>query len=66
VPPGSIAIAGLQSVVYPYAIPGGWSVVARTPLTLFDARDDPPSLFAPGDRVRFVPISRTEFERRRR
>jgi inhibitor of KinA len=66
VPPGSIAIAGLQAVVYPYAIPGGWNVVARTPLTLFDARSDPPSLFAPGDRVRFVPISRAEFERRRR
>ena len=66
VPPGSIAIAGLQAVVYPYAIPGGWSVVARTPLTLFDARSDPPSLFGPGDRVRFVPISRAEFERRRR
>ena len=66
VPPGSIAIAGLQAVVYPYAIPGGWNVIARTPLTLFDARGDPPSLFRPGDRVRFVPISRAEFERRRR
>ena len=54
-----------QSVVYPYAISGGWNVVARTPLTLFDARGEPPSLFAPGDRVRFVPISRAEFERRR-
>jgi len=66
VPPGSIAIAGLQTVVYPYAIPGGWSVIGCTPLTLFDARGDPPSLFAPGDRVRFVPIGRAEFERRRR
>jgi len=65
VPPGSIAIAGLQAVVYPYAIPGGWNVVARTPLTLFDARREPPSLFEAGDRVRFVPISRAEFERRR-
>jgi len=66
VPPGSIAIAGLQAVVYPYAIPGGWNVLARTPLTLFDARRDPPSLFAPGDRVRFVPISRAQFERARK
>ncbi|MGH8737345.1 MAG: 5-oxoprolinase subunit PxpB [Burkholderiales bacterium] len=66
VPPGSIAIAGVQAVVYPYAIPGGWNVIACTPLTLFDARGDPPSLFGPGDRVRFVPISRAEFERRRR
>lgn len=65
VPPGSIAIANEQSVVYPYAISGGWSVIARTPLVLFDARRDPPSLLAPGDRVRIVPIARAEFERRR-
>jgi inhibitor of KinA len=66
VPPGSIAIANLQAVVYPYAIPGGWNVVARTPLVPFDAKREPPSLFEPGDRVRFVPISRAEFERRSR
>ena len=66
VPPGSIAIANLQAVVYPYAIPGGWNVVARTPLAPFDAQREPPSLFEPGDRVRFVPISRAEFERRSR
>jgi inhibitor of KinA len=65
VPAGSIAIANLQSVVYPYGIPGGWSVIGRTPLVLFDARRDPPSLLAPGDRVRFKPIVRAEFERRR-
>lgn len=66
VPPGSVAIANLQAVVYPYAIPGGWNVVARTPLVPFDARREPPSLFEPGDRIRFVPISRAEFERRSR
>ena len=65
VPAGSIAIANEQSVAYPYAIPGGWSVIGRTPLVLFDARRDPPSLLAPGDRVRIVPIARAEFERRR-
>lgn len=65
VPAGSIAIANEQSVVYPYAIPGGWSVIGRTPLVLFDARRDPPSLLAPGDRVRIVPVARAEFERRR-
>ena len=65
VPAGSVAIANLQAVVYPYAIPGGWSVIGRTPLTVFDARRDAPSLFAPGDRVHFRPVARAEFERLR-
>jgi len=65
VPAGSIAIANLQAVVYPYAIPGGWNVIGRTPLTVFDARRGAPSLFAPGDRVRFRPVTRAEFERLR-
>jgi KipI family sensor histidine kinase inhibitor len=65
VPAGSIAIANLQAVVYPYAIPGGWNVIGRTPLTVFDARRAPPSLFAPGDRVRFRPVTRAEYERLR-
>jgi KipI family sensor histidine kinase inhibitor len=61
VAPGAVAIANDQSVVYPYAISGGWSVIGRTPLTVFDADRQPPSLFAPGDRVRFRPISSDEF-----
>ena len=61
VPAGSVAIANDQTVVYPYAISGGWSIVGRTPLTVFDAERQEPSLFAAGDRVRFKPISRTEF-----
>jgi len=61
VPAGSVAIANLQSVVYPYAISGGWSVIGRTPLTVFDAGRSRPSLFAPGDRVRFVPITKESF-----
>jgi len=65
VPAGSVAIANKQAVVYPYAISGGWNVIGRTPLTLFDAARRSPSLFAPGDRVRFMPVSRGEFERLR-
>jgi len=61
VPAGSIAIANDQSVVYPYAISGGWSIIGRTPLTVFDAERQEPSLFASGDRVRFKPIARAEF-----
>ena len=60
VAPGAVAIANEQTVVYPYAISGGWSVIGRTPLTVFDARREEPSLFAAGDRVRFRPISAEE------
>ena len=56
VPAGSVAIANQQTVVYPYAIPGGWSVIGRTPLIGFDAMRPKPSLFAAGDRVRFRAI----------
>ena len=65
VPAGSVAIANLQTTVYPFETPGGWSVIGRTPLVLFDPARDSPTLFAPGDRVRFVPISRSEYTRLR-
>jgi KipI family sensor histidine kinase inhibitor len=61
VAPGAVAIANEQTVVYPYAISGGWSVIGRTPLTVFDAGREQPSLFAAGDRVRFRAISAEEF-----
>jgi inhibitor of KinA len=61
-PMGAVAIANAQTAVYPYETPGGWSVIGRTPLTVFDPSRDPPSLFAPGDRVRFIAVSRNEFE----
>ena len=63
VPAGSVAIANDQTVVYPYAISGGWSIIGRTPLTVFDAERQEPSLFATGDRVRFKPITRAEFQK---
>ena len=63
VPAGSVAIANDQTVVYPYAISGGWNIIGRTPLALFDARREQPSLLAAGDRVRFKPISRAEFQK---
>ncbi|HWI39019.1 MAG TPA: 5-oxoprolinase subunit PxpB [Burkholderiales bacterium] len=61
VPAGSVAIANDQTVVYPYAISGGWSIIGRTPLQVFDAERQEPSLFAAGDRVRFRPITREEY-----
>jgi antagonist of KipI len=56
VPAGSVAIAGRQTAVYPLASPGGWSLLGRTSLRLFDARREPPARILPGDRVRFVPV----------
>jgi KipI family sensor histidine kinase inhibitor len=61
VPAGSVAIANEQTVVYPYAISGGWNVIGRTPMVLFDAKRARPSLLWPGDRVRFRAIDREEF-----
>jgi KipI family sensor histidine kinase inhibitor len=55
VPPGSVAIAGLQTAVYPLATPGGWNLIGTTSLRLFDPAADPPSLLRVGDQVQFVP-----------
>ena len=54
VPPGSIALAGPFSGVYPRESPGGWQLVGRTPLAVFDLSRDPAALLRPGVRVRFV------------
>ncbi len=59
---GSVAIANTQSVVYPFTISGGWSIIGRSPLRVFDAARDPPALMAPGDRVKFTAIDRAEFD----
>jgi KipI family sensor histidine kinase inhibitor len=53
-PAGSVAIAGAMSGIYPADLPGGWRVIGRTEVTLFDPRADPPALLLPGDRVRFT------------
>jgi KipI family sensor histidine kinase inhibitor len=53
---GSVGIAGAQTGIYPRESPGGWQIIGRTPMTLFDLAQTPPALLAPGDEVRFVPI----------
>lgn len=63
VPAGSVAIAIGQTAVYPYETPGGWNLIGRTPVTVFDPARENASLFAPGDRVRFHPIGRDEYQR---
>jgi KipI family sensor histidine kinase inhibitor len=61
VPAGSVGIAGTQTGVYPFATPGGWRLLGRTPMAMFRADTDALSLLSIGDRVRFVPISREQF-----
>ena len=56
IPGGSVGIAESQTGVYPLTSPGGWNIIGRTPLSLFDPTREPPSLLAPGDLVRFVPL----------
>lgn len=63
VPAGSVAIAGGQAAVYPQATPGGWRIIGRTPMRVFDAARERPCLIEAGDRVRFVKITRPEFAR---
>lgn len=62
VPAGSVAIGGAQTGIYPRNSPGGWNVIGRTPLHLFDVQRDPPTILQAGDRVRFREISREEFD----
>jgi KipI family sensor histidine kinase inhibitor len=63
VPRGSVAIGGSQTGVYPTATPGGWRLIGRTPLPLFDVGRTPPVAYRPGDMIRFRPMSIDEFER---
>lgn len=63
VPAGSVAIGGAQAGIYPREGPGGWRLVGRTPLRLFDATRPVPSLLQPGRRLRFEPVDEATFGR---
>ncbi|AKM18800.1 5-oxoprolinase subunit PxpB [Geobacillus stearothermophilus] len=63
VPAGSVGIAGGQTGVYPLATPGGWQLIGRTPLRVFDPHRKEPSLLSAGDIVEFRPIGADEFAR---
>ncbi|NNJ09513.1 5-oxoprolinase subunit PxpB [Chloroflexales bacterium ZM16-3] len=56
VPPGSVAIAAGLSGIYPARLPGGWHLIGRTDMRLFDPHAHPPAALAPGDRVQFVSL----------
>ena len=63
---GSVGIAGRQTAVYPFATPGGWRLIGRTPLEIFRKDREPMGLIAIGDQVKFRPITRAEFLAMRR
>ncbi len=62
IPAGSVAIGGVQTGIYPVESPGGWRIVGRTPLRLFDSRRPDPFLLAPGDGLRFVPVDDATYD----
>jgi inhibitor of KinA len=61
IPSGSVGIGGAQTGIYPLRSPGGWNLIGRTPVKLFDPTKNPPTALSPGDRVRFRVITREEF-----
>jgi len=63
VPQGSVAIAGGQTGIYPFPSPGGWNLIGRTPLKIFNISNPQNSLIQMGDKVQFKSISEDEYER---
>ncbi len=62
VAPGSVAIAGNQIGIYPLSTPGGWNIIGRTPLKIFDAQKENPFLLKAGDSIQFTSITKKEYE----
>ncbi len=60
---GSVGIAGAQTGIYPTETPGGWRLIGRTPLRMFDPKEAQATRVMPGDNLRFMQIDRAEFER---
>ncbi|RVU55591.1 5-oxoprolinase subunit PxpB [Anaerosphaera multitolerans] len=63
IPGGSVGIAGAQTGMYPSESPGGWQLIGRTPLKLYDEKNDPPVFINAGDYIRYVQIDEKEFNR---
>lgn len=62
IPAGSVGIAGHQTGIYPLESPGGWQIIGRTPVTLFDPEKDPPAMLSAGMRIRFKPVDQAAYE----
>lgn len=63
VPSGSVGIADYQTGIYPLESPGGWQIIGKTPLRLFDPHRRPEFLFTTGDRIMFRPVSEEEYNK---
>jgi inhibitor of KinA len=62
IPAGTVGIAGNQTGVYPIETPGGWQLIGKTPLRLFNPKQSPPILLKAGNNIRFKPISHIEYQ----
>ena len=62
IPAGAVGIGGKQTGIYPLASPGGWRLIGRTPVKVYDPDRPDPILYQAGDRIRFYPITKAEFE----
>lgn len=65
IPKGSVGIGGEQTGIYPQVSPGGWHIIGNCPLCLFDAKNDLPSPFKPGDQIQFYPLSLNDFREKK-
>jgi len=59
---GSVAIGGEQTGIYPQDSPGGWHIIGNSPIELFSAKQNPPCFIKAGDKVKFLPISKSEYK----
>jgi inhibitor of KinA len=62
VPPGSVAIGGSQTGIYPMPSPGGWHIIGRSPISFFDTKQPNPVWAKPGEQIQFEPISASQFQ----
>ena len=63
VPKGAVAIGGSQTGIYPQKSPGGWQIIGKTPISLFDINKEIPCIIVPGDEIKFNAISSEEFDK---
>ncbi len=65
IPAGSVGIAGNQTGIYSIETPGGWQLIGRTPISVFNPQQENPSLLRAGDTIRFIPITEQEYNLRK-
>lgn len=63
IPAGSVGIGGSQTGIYSLPSPGGWNLIGRTPVRIYDSAESEPVLFRTGDRIRFIAVTQEEYEK---